>query len=63
MNKERIKELVDQAKNSVPAGLEPMEWINIHHEKFAELLLADAQAEIFKLKQEILGLQDLLINK
>ena len=39
MNK--IQELVDQAKKSVPAGLAPAEWLEVYHEKFAKLIVKE----------------------
>lgn len=40
MNK-RIKELVDQAKTSVPAGSNPTEWLEQFHVKFTELVVQE----------------------
>jgi hypothetical protein len=37
----RIQELVDQAKKSVPAGLDPARWLEVYHEKFAELIIKE----------------------
>ena len=37
----RIQELVDQAKKSVPYGLGPEKWIEVYNEKFAELIIAE----------------------
>ena len=38
---ELIQRLVDQAKESVPAGLQPSEWLEVYHEKFAELIIKE----------------------
>ena len=38
MNK-RIQELADQAKASVPAGLEVSEWIDTYNRLYAELIV------------------------
>jgi hypothetical protein len=38
---ERIKELVDKAKSSVPAGLAPEQWLEVYHAKFAELIISE----------------------
>ena len=38
----RIKELVDQAKKSVPHGLKPEKWLEVYHEKFAELIVKES---------------------
>ena len=38
---ERIKELVEQAKKSVPHGLTPDKWIEVYNEKFAELIVRE----------------------
>jgi hypothetical protein len=37
----RIQELVNQAKKSVPYGLGPEKWIEIYNEKFAELIVRE----------------------
>ena len=38
---ERIKELVEQAKKSVPHGLTPDKWIEVYNEKFAEMIVKE----------------------
>jgi hypothetical protein len=38
----RIQELVDKAKTSVPAGLAPTEWLEVYHEKFAKLIVKES---------------------
>lgn len=38
---ELIQKLVVQAKESVPAGLQPSEWLEVYHEKFAELIVRE----------------------
>jgi hypothetical protein len=42
---QRIQEFRDQAKASVPSGLEPEQWLDIYHTKFAELIVREC-AEI-----------------
>jgi hypothetical protein len=36
---DRIKDLVEQAKQSVPPGLAPEQWLEVYHIKFAELVV------------------------
>lgn len=38
MNK-KIKELSDKAKKQVPHGLTPDKWLDVYHEKFAEMIV------------------------
>ena len=38
---EQIKSLVEQAKQSVPAGLAPEQWLEVYHAKFAELIVLE----------------------
>lgn len=38
---ERIQELSDKAKKSVPHGLSVDKWIETYNEKFAELIIRD----------------------
>ena len=38
---QRIQEFKDQAKASVPSGLEPEQWLDIYHTKFAELIVRE----------------------
>jgi hypothetical protein len=35
----RVQQLVDQAKSSMPAGLAPEAWLELYHQKFAELMV------------------------
>ena len=37
----RIRELVDQAKKSVPAGLAPMEWLEVYHDTLAKIIIEE----------------------
>lgn len=39
--KDKIKELSDKAKKSVPHGLTPDKWIEVYNEKFAELIVKE----------------------
>lgn len=34
-----IKDLVEQAKKSVPPGLGPEQWLEVYHIKFSELIV------------------------
>jgi hypothetical protein len=43
---ERIKQLSDQAKKSVPHGLGVDKWIEFYNEKFAELIVNECAATI-----------------
>ena len=36
-----IKDLVEQAKKSVPPGLAPEQWLEVYHTKFAELIVKE----------------------
>ena len=38
---ERIRQLAEQAKASVPAGLDVSEWIEKYNEIFAELIVSE----------------------
>ena len=38
---EQIQKLVTQAKQSVPAGLAPEQWLEAYHTKFAELIVKE----------------------
>ena len=38
---ERIRELAEQAKASVPAGLVVEEWIQVYNKNFAELIVRE----------------------
>jgi hypothetical protein len=42
---ERVQALVEQAKQSVPAGLEPEQWLEVYHAKFAELIVRECIAQ------------------
>jgi len=42
---QRIQEFRDQAKANVPPGLEPEQWLEVYHTKFAELIIREC-AEI-----------------
>ena len=37
----KIREFAEQAKNSVPAGLDTVEWIEKYNEIFAELIVKE----------------------
>ena len=37
----KIKEFAEQAKNSVPAGLDTVEWIDKYNEIFAQLIVKE----------------------
>jgi hypothetical protein len=37
----RIQKLAEQAKNSVPTGLDVDKWIEFYNQKFAELIVAE----------------------
>ena len=39
--KQRIQELADQAKKSVPHGLAPDKWIEVYNENFAKLVVLE----------------------
>lgn len=41
MNAELIQRLVDQAKQSVPAGLDVTTWVDVYNAKFAELIVRE----------------------
>ena len=36
-----IQQLVDKAKQSVPAGLAPEQWLEVYHKTFAELIIKE----------------------
>ena len=38
---DRIQELVVQAKQSVPAGLAPEQWLEVYHRTFAQLIIKE----------------------
>ena len=44
---QKIKQLADQAKNNVPAGLGVDQWIETYNQLFAELIVAEC-ADIAK---------------
>ena len=56
---ERIRQLAEQAKASVPAGLVVEEWIQVYNKNFAELIVrecmewCDAHATINGTAQQI----------
>ena len=60
--KSQIDKLVDQAKQMVPAGLPPEEWLKIYHCKFAELVIGDCENEIKKLKHRVEELEAELLH-
>ena len=37
----QVQALVEQAKQSVPAGLAPEQWLEVYHAKFAELIVRE----------------------
>jgi hypothetical protein len=37
----QVQALVEQAKQSVPAGLAPEQWLEVYHAKFAELIVKE----------------------
>ena len=39
MNNPIFKELAEKAKNSVPSGLDPVEWINQYNQIYADLII------------------------
>ncbi len=41
MNERLVADLMDQAKSSVPAGLDTVEWIAEYNRIFAELIVRD----------------------
>jgi hypothetical protein len=45
---ERIKELSEQAKVSVPPGLLVEHWIEFYNEKFAELIVRECAEQIIE---------------
>ena len=42
---EQIQKLVDQAKQSMPAGLAPEQWLEAYHTKFAELIVRECMLQ------------------
>ena len=42
----KIQELAEQAKISVPAGLDVNEWILVYNQKFAELIVRECSKVI-----------------
>ena len=38
---EQIKLLVEQAKKSIPPGLDTEEWLEVYHTKFAKLIVQE----------------------
>jgi hypothetical protein len=44
----RVQALVEQAKQSVPTGLTPEQWLEVYHTKFAELIVKECAAEADK---------------
>jgi len=53
---ERIKELADQAKQSVPQGiLDVDKWIETYNEKFARLIVLECADVAYKFDELTLG--------
>jgi hypothetical protein len=44
--KQQIQTLVEQAKQSVPTGLAPEQWLEVYHTKFAELIVRECAKRI-----------------
>ena len=42
----RIQKLAEQAKNSVPTGLDVDKWIEFYNQKFAELIVRECVQEL-----------------
>jgi len=41
---EQIKQIVNRAKESVPAGLDPEQWLEVYHQKLANLIVGECIA-------------------
>jgi len=41
---EQIKQIVNQAKENVPAGLAPEQWLEVYHQKLANLIVGECIA-------------------
>ena len=43
---ELIQKLVVQAKESVPAGLQPSEWLEVYHEKLVKAIVEETLTQV-----------------
>ena len=42
----RVQALVEQAKQSVPTGLAPEQWLEVYHTKFAEMIVRECVSNL-----------------
>ena len=47
----KIREFAEQAKNSVPAGLDTVEWIEKYNEIFAELIIEECTNKMYEVME------------
>ena len=52
---EQIQKFVDQAKKSIPSGLDPEAWLEVYHTKFAELIVQECAKIVDEERPSYLG--------